>query len=125
MSRPSRAKPASIKAATPDTSAASPAAVPDPVNASQVPPDPTGAVSEPASAAAEAAAAPVDPKPEAKVTKPKPTARVLIVKGPAKGRWRAGRHFTPEALVIPATELTEAQIEQIEADPELTCTWQD
>ena len=44
---------------------------------------------------------------------------VLIIKGPAKGRWRAGRHFGPDIVTLPASELTQAQIEALMADPEL------
>ncbi len=43
-----------------------------------------------------------------------------MVTGPAKGRWRAGRHFGPEPVVIPASELTEAQARALADDPELT-----
>lgn len=44
----------------------------------------------------------------------------ITVVGPAKGRWRAGRHFTPEATVIALEDLLEGQLEAITADPELT-----
>jgi len=44
----------------------------------------------------------------------------ITVRGPAKGRWRAGRHFTPEPTVIPLTDLTEDQVAALDADPELT-----
>ncbi len=43
----------------------------------------------------------------------------LTVKGPAKGRWRAGRHFGPEVVTIPARDLSESQIEALLGDPEL------
>ena len=39
--------------------------------------------------------------------------------GPAKGRWRAGRKFGPEPVLIPAPELTEEEFEQLAGDPEL------
>ena len=45
---------------------------------------------------------------------------VVTIKGPAKGRWRAGRHFGPDIVTIPAGELTEAQIEALMDDPELS-----
>ncbi len=45
---------------------------------------------------------------------------VVIVKGPAKGRWRAGRHFTPEPVTIPLDDLTEDQKAALSGDPELT-----
>jgi len=43
----------------------------------------------------------------------------LTIKGPARGRWRAGRHFTPEAVIIRARDLTPAQFEALMDDPEL------
>ncbi|MFC3179456.1 hypothetical protein [Cypionkella sinensis] len=43
----------------------------------------------------------------------------MIVKGPAKGRWRIGRHFTTEPTSIQAHELTEAQWLALSGDPEL------
>lgn len=45
---------------------------------------------------------------------------ILRVKGPAKGRWRAGRHFGPEAVDIPADELSEEDMQKLHGDPELT-----
>lgn len=45
---------------------------------------------------------------------------VLMVKGPAKGRWRAGRFFGPEWTEVNPADLTDAQIEGLVADPELT-----
>lgn len=45
----------------------------------------------------------------------------IKVVGPAKGRWRIGRHFGPEPVVIPLNELTEAQMAALTADPELNC----
>jgi hypothetical protein len=47
----------------------------------------------------------------------------VTVNGPAKGRWRAGRHFTAEPVVINASELTGAQAKQLTEDPELVCVW--
>ncbi len=44
----------------------------------------------------------------------------VVVTGPAKGRWRAGRHFGPEPVVIPAPDLTEAMARALADDPELT-----
>ena len=43
----------------------------------------------------------------------------VIVKGPAKGRWRIGRHFTTEPTSIQAHELTEAEWLALSGDPEL------
>ncbi len=45
---------------------------------------------------------------------------LLMVKGPAKGRWRAGRFFGPEWAAVNPADLTRAQIEGLVADPELT-----
>ena len=44
----------------------------------------------------------------------------IIVTGPKRGRWRAGRHFTPEPSVIALADLTKEQLAMIEADPALT-----
>lgn len=114
MSRKSTPKPA---AAAPSPGPANPAAAPaaatpDPaMTLPQVAPDTTGA--------AVAAAAPVDPSPNVPET---PTAKgfVLRVKGPAKGRWRAGRHFGPEPVDIPAADLTEDEIARLHGDAQLT-----
>lgn len=46
----------------------------------------------------------------------------VIVKGPAKGRWRIGRQFGTEPVSIPATELTHEQYKALIADPELLVT---
>ncbi|MCU0826651.1 MAG: hypothetical protein MUE52_04430 [Tabrizicola sp.] len=138
MSRQPKPK-AAAPAPAPKTSTAAAAPVtPDPAKQlPQVAQDPTGAVSAPASAAAEAAAAPVDPiqptgpgaspedakdpdgnppSPDA----PRPTGFVLRVKGPATGRWRIGRHFTPEIVDIPAEDLTHEEIAALNSDPQLT-----
>lgn len=45
---------------------------------------------------------------------------VLQVVGPAKGRWRIMRKFTPEVTVIELTELTDDQVQALKDDPELT-----
>ncbi|WP_054006438.1 hypothetical protein [Cypionkella psychrotolerans] len=46
----------------------------------------------------------------------------IVVKGPAKGRWRIGRHFTSEPTSIPARALNEAQWHALNGDPELLVT---
>lgn len=108
MSRPSKAK-APAAEPLPATPASAPAPdAPYPVNTPQVAPEPTGAEV--------AASAPVDPKPKASLAK----GHVLRVKGPAKGRWRAGRHFGPEEVEIAAADLSEDEIARLTADPELT-----
>lgn len=48
-----------------------------------------------------------------------PDGWAVKVTGPAKGRWRAGRHFGPEAVTIRLTELTKAQFDALQSDPEL------
>lgn len=126
MSRPRKSavqKPEAAATPTPSATATVAAAgTLDPAAPSQ--PETTDAASSPApvsaATAAEAAAASVDPKPDAKTA---PTADVVTVRGPAKGRWRIGRHFTSDEVSIPVAELTEAQIAALETDPELTLTW--
>jgi hypothetical protein len=46
----------------------------------------------------------------------------VLVKGPAKGRWRIGQHFTAEPTSIQARELNEAQWLALSGDPELLVT---
>ncbi len=55
--------------------------------------------------------------PPADEPKPGPT---LIVKGPARGRWRIGRHFTAEPVTIRLDELSDDEALRLAADPELT-----
>lgn len=43
----------------------------------------------------------------------------VVVFGPAKGRWRIGRHFGAGGTRIPTSELSEAEIEALRNDPEL------
>jgi hypothetical protein len=104
-------KPAVAFAAKPATPAQ---AKPDP--AAPQGPEATGAAPVPAAAAA----APVEPKPPAR---PSRGVAVVSVKGPAKGRWRAGRHFGPEPVEIPVDDLSDVDIARLKADPELTCVW--
>lgn len=64
-----------------------------------------------------------NPNPEAAKNTDKPStkkAEVLVVRGPEKGRWRAGRHFGPAAVEIPVADLKKAEIEAIESDPTLS-----
>ena len=44
----------------------------------------------------------------------------LEVRGPVRGRWRAGRRFGPDPVVIPLDELNEEARAAIEADPLLS-----
>lgn len=47
-------------------------------------------------------------------------ATAIIVTGPKKGRWRAGRYFTAESTLIELAELTDDELATIAADPALT-----
>jgi hypothetical protein len=47
---------------------------------------------------------------------------VLVVRGPAKGRWRARRKFGPQPVIIPLDELTEDEIVALKDDPALMVT---
>ncbi len=51
--------------------------------------------------------------------KTKAKANLVVVKGPERGRWRIGKHFTREAEEIPRDELTDDELEALENDPEL------
>lgn len=53
---------------------------------------------------------------------PVPQELVVIVRGPAKGRWRAGRFFTPEPVTIPLDDLNDEEKGALIGDPELTVT---
>jgi hypothetical protein len=50
------------------------------------------------------------------------TTATILVKGPAKGRWRIGRHFTQELTAIPEAELSAKEKEALATDPELMVT---
>lgn len=45
---------------------------------------------------------------------------VLVVRGPARGRWRIGRQFGPEPTTLVQDELTLEEVGALRADPELT-----
>ncbi|WP_425072583.1 hypothetical protein [Sagittula sp. S175] len=45
---------------------------------------------------------------------------LVIVTGPKKGRWRAGRHFGKDPVGIPPEELSIEEIEALDGDPKLT-----
>ena len=49
----------------------------------------------------------------------------VVVKGPAKGRWRIGQKFTPEPTTFSRGELTDSEVAALEADPELSVTFVD
>lgn len=44
----------------------------------------------------------------------------LVVKGPARGRWRAGRHFSAEPTSIALSDLDERELALLQGDPELS-----
>jgi hypothetical protein len=69
-----------------------------------------------------AASAPASP-PEPDMSAYGPDNVQVTVIGPAKGRWRIGRHFTPEPTIIVANEITGAQAKALASDPELVCHW--
>lgn len=79
-----------------------------------------GAVAKTAGAvaAAPAAAAPKEPKAK-KADKAEAPEATVVVTGPEKGRWRAGRKFTREPSSIPLGDLKEGDLEKLQADPEL------
>lgn len=67
-------------------------------------------------AAAPAAEAKAKPKKADKADAPEAT---VVVTGPEKGRWRAGRKFTREPSSIALGDLKEGELEALQADPEL------
>lgn len=62
-------------------------------------------------------AAPVTSK--AGVTAP---TQVVVVVGPKRGRWRAGRHFATEPVEIPLEDLSEVEKGALIGDPALSVT---
>ncbi|SNS86777.1 hypothetical protein SAMN05421763_103277 [[Luteovulum] sphaeroides subsp. megalophilum] len=72
---------------------------------------------QPASLVGQAEAGGEVSPPPADEPEPGPT---LIVKGPARGRWRIGRHFTAEPVTIRLDELSDDEALRLAADPELT-----
>lgn len=51
-----------------------------------------------------------------------PDVVAVRVKGPRRGRWRAGRHFTDQVTEFAPGDLTGDELAAFEADPELTVT---
>jgi hypothetical protein len=43
----------------------------------------------------------------------------IVVIGPKKGRWRAGRHFGPEPTIILVSDLIEGEGDALRSDPTL------
>jgi hypothetical protein len=101
------------------------------VAATPTPPHPPAETTDAAGAVAAAVAASVDPIQPPLVDdgandalgRREPGQYFVSVKGPAKGRWRAGRLFGPEPVEIDCAELTADEMLALENDPELTCTW--
>lgn len=60
---------------------------------------------------------PVTNPPE--VTKAPKGAAITVV-GPKAGRWRAGRHFTKEPVVIALDDLGKGELDALKADPKLS-----
>lgn len=71
--------------------------------------------------AAVAAAAPAEAAPAPRQTCPQAGEYIVVIKGPAKGRWRAGMFFGPDPVEVDCSDLTEAQADALASDPELTC----
>lgn len=44
------------------------------------------------------------------------------ITGPAKGRWRIGKHFTRQTQRIALADLKDGELDALEADPELAVT---
>lgn len=44
----------------------------------------------------------------------------FLVTGPARGRWRIGRHFAAEPVALLSDDLTEAELDRLLDDPDLT-----
>lgn len=47
---------------------------------------------------------------------------VTVTTNAERGRWRIGRHFSRDATVIPAADLTAPQLEALQGDPVLIVT---
>lgn len=45
---------------------------------------------------------------------------MITITGPKRGRWRAGRHFTPAPVQIPLADLSDDEIEMLRDDPKLS-----
>lgn len=75
------------------------------------------AVQEVTSARDVSSSTPEVPKEDPAATAPLTTTVVVI--GPAKGRWRAGRYFTDRASTLRQDELTDAELKALQADPVL------
>lgn len=54
-----------------------------------------------------------------------PEGDIVIVTGPKRGRWRAGRRFTREPSSIPLAELDQDELAAIEGDPRLSVEYRE
>lgn len=72
----------------------------------------------PADAAIKAETTKETKEPKAKKAEATPEATVVVT-GPEKGRWRAGRKFTREPSSIPLGDLKDGELEKLLSDPEL------
>lgn len=118
-----KAKPADPASETAKSVPAHPDATNQATAAQAIPPESTLGDGDATGAGAEAAAAGTAPEAPAPAAADEatygPEGWTVRVTGPAKGRWRAGRKFGPEAVAIAADELTDSDLEKLMADPEL------
>ncbi|WP_226779516.1 hypothetical protein [Oceaniglobus trochenteri] len=70
-----------------------------------------------------ASAAKSDTDDKSTATMPDEAAPFMVVKGPRKGRWRAGRHFATEPVQLFLSDLGEDEITAISDDPELAVSF--
>lgn len=68
------------------------------------------------------AGAPPAEAPKTKASDEGATKVVTVTTNAERGRWRIGRHFSREATVIPAADLTAAQLDALQGDPVLIVT---
>lgn len=60
-----------------------------------------------------------DAKVSASPAAAKASGLMVVVTGPKRGRWRAGRKFGSEPVMIPIEDLDEAAFEALNSDPRL------
>ena len=124
-------KPATAEAAETDQGAKAPsraaASAPDPEGQAADQGAQTSAAAEGPAQGPEATTAPAktgeadagSPAPGSAAQDDEPSGLEVVVVGPKRGRWRAGRHFGPEPVRIPVEELTEDEKAALVADPVL------
>jgi len=94
-------------------------AKPKPSESKQVAPDPAGLKSATKGEPKRQAVLTVYPPPNEVPAEALMDAELIVRAKPVRGRWRAGRHFTREAVMIPLAALGEAERVAIAGDPEL------